>query len=260
MTLPPRTSVRAYPFALTLVFGGAFVVLACLASLTALSTASPWFPPGISGLMYASTLVAASLGTLVVALLVATHLGADAARWPFGWRGIEALRPRSIEIEFGPNREGLSTASLRPEDLDRIFEDLRGLAAAPPVSVRRADDVQIVEVPVAPEEDATRIARDALYRAVARRGLMVRRAKVWPTLVGPMALLLAFVAIGGAMLPGSGEFAAAHFHLNTALILFLGYGWPFLVAWTTLGVASLHFAPELARPRRRASSRATRAR
>ena len=42
------------------------------------------------------------------------------------------------------------------------------------------------------------------------------------------------------MLPGSGSFAQTHFQLNTGLILFLGYGWPFLVAWSIAAIALLH--------------------
>jgi len=73
--------------------------------------------------------------------------------------------------------------------------------------------------------------REALRRA---RGL------VWQTVAGPLAMFLVFISIAGAMLPGSGAFAQTHYQLNTGLVLFLGYGWPFLVAWTVAAIALLH--------------------
>ena len=76
-----------------------------------------------------------------------------------------------------------------------------------------------------------RVTRAALRRA---RGL------VWQTVAGPLAVLLIFISAAGAMLPGSGSFAQTHFQLNTGLILFLGYGWPFLVAWSIAAIALLH--------------------
>ena len=61
-------------------------------------------------------------------------------------------------------------------------------------------------------------------------------AIVW----GVLVLFLAFISISGAMLPGSGAFAQAHYQLNTGLILFLSYAWPFLIAWAIASIALLH--------------------
>src|SRR5205823_3305408 len=77
---------------------------------------------------------------------------------------------------------------------------------------------------------------DARARAVLRRA----RGLVWQTVAGPLAMFLVFISIAGAMLPGSGAFAQTHYQLNTGLVLFLGYGWPFLVAWTVAAIALLH--------------------
>ena len=73
-------------------------------------------------------------------------------------------------------------------------------------------------------------------RAALRRA----RGLVWQTVAGPLAVFLIFISVAGAMLPGSGAFAQTHFQINTGLILFLGYGWPFLVAWTVAAIALLH--------------------
>ena len=80
----------------------------------------------------------------------------------------------------------------------------------------------------------------------AREALRRARGIVWQTVAGPLVLFLAFISISGAMLPGSGAFAQAHYQLNTGLILFLSYGWPFLVAWA---IASIALLQTLVRPR-----------
>ncbi len=47
---------------------------------------------------------------------------------------------------------------------------------------------------------------------------------------------IVFLGIAGAMLPGAEGFATSHYMTNTALILFLGYGWPVLVGWVAVGL------------------------
>ena len=85
------------------------------------------------------------------------------------------------------------------------------------------------------------VARQArVLPRVTRAALRRARGLVWQTVAGPLAVLLIFISVAGAMLPGSGAFAQTHFQLNTGLILFLGYGWPFLVAWSIAAIALLH--------------------
>src|SRR5438034_13323 len=70
----------------------------------------------------------------------------------------------------------------------------------------------------------------------ARASLHKPAARIWAGVAGPMAAGLLFLGISGAMLPGAEGFAESHYILNTALVLFLGYGWPILVGWTAVGL------------------------
>src|SRR5437763_585328 len=51
-----------------------------------------------------------------------------------------------------------------------------------------------------------------------------------------LVAILLFLGISGARLPGAEGFAESHYILNTALVLFLCYGWPILVGWTAVGL------------------------
>src|SRR5438094_160500 len=58
------------------------------------------------------------------------------------------------------------------------------------------------------------------------------------SLVGAVVVAIALAA-AAAMLPGSDGFAASQYQLNTALLLFLGYGWMFLVFWAVMALSML---------------------
>src|SRR2546422_5555180 len=86
----------------------------------------------------------------------------------------------------------------------------------------------------------------ARTRKELMKALLIERARVEaareaaaPSIAGPIIVALLFASAAGAMLPGSDGFAASHFQLNTGLILFLGYGWMFLVLWAVLALAML---------------------
>src|SRR5207249_981670 len=93
---------------------------------------------------------------------------------------------------------------------------------------------------------ATAALTAARTRKELLKALLVERARVEvartaaaPSVAGPIAIALVFAFAAGAMLPGSDGFAASQFQLNTALLLFLGYGWMFLVFWAVLALSML---------------------
>ena len=81
-------------------------------------------------------------------------------------------------------------------------------------------------------------ARTELLRQMSRERVAIRaaRGQVWSAVAGPALTSILFLVIAGPMLPGSGGFAAAHYALNTTLILFLSYGIAPLVAWSALAL------------------------
>src|SRR5256885_2283494 len=51
-----------------------------------------------------------------------------------------------------------------------------------------------------------------------------------------LVAVLAALATARPMRPGAQGLAPSHYVTNTALILLLGYGWPFLVGWVAVGL------------------------
>jgi len=74
---------------------------------------------------------------------------------------------------------------------------------------------------------------------VERARVEIARASAAPSVAGPIVVALLFAVAAGAMLPGSETFAVSHFQLNTGLLLFLGYGWMFLLLWAVLALSLL---------------------
>src|SRR5437870_4077834 len=87
---------------------------------------------------------------------------------------------------------------------------------------------------------AARTRKELMKALLIERGRVeLARASAAPSIAGPIAVALLFAIAAGAMLPGAETFAASHFQLNTALLLFLGYGWMFLLLWAVLGLSLL---------------------
>jgi len=145
----------------------------------------------------------------------------------------------SFPVSVGPEVELTPDRRISPDGIDRVIAELAKFTDAPRVTARQTPASDLVQLLVqAPLQRAARSGRPSPRSA--QPAIRKARATIWLTLAGPLAMFLVFISISGAMLPGSGEFAFANFQLNTALILFLGYGWPFLVAWAIGALVLLH--------------------
>ena len=236
-------STRLWPFVLTVFFGILFAGIADLAWLTATGSTAPWFTGAVSAQVYTSTLTTATIATLILASLAASKLGLldSRARAAAGRQVDDRANAPRLPVEVPRSVVLAPSRTTRAEGLDQILSELERFAEGPMVEVRDRQSGDPVPMSFAASVPRTAGAgrgrglptatRDALRRA---RGL------VWQTVAGPLAVFLIFISVAGAMLPGTGAFAQTHFQLNTALILFLGYGWPFLVAWTVAAIALLH--------------------
>lgn len=235
---------RLWPFILTVGFGIVFIAIADLAWLTAIGTTAPWFTSSTSAQMYTTTLTTATLATLVLAALAASRLASLEAKARDASRTADpqgaSASPAQIDgmETLGRNRP------MSPEGLDQILAELGQFAEEPRVEVR--------ERPGRPVQVSFPGARIARLSGIERRadpmvGEALRRARrlVWQTVSGPLTVFLLFIALSGAMLPGSSGFAQTHFEINTGFVLFLGYGWPFLVAWTIAAIVLLHGPPRI---------------
>lgn len=219
-------SPRLRPSVLTAGFAVLFAVIANLAWATAIATTGPWFDAGTGLAVYSVALV---LATVLVVFLVQqatariSRLDASLVRLD---RRIALLRaaPRGrpsrdhgeLRIEVGERADGGARAVLRG---DKEGHD------------------SLVRLP-AESRPAAGSARTELLRQMSRERVAIRaaRGQVWSAVAGPALTSILFLVIAGPMLPGSGGFAAAHYALNTTLILFLSYGIAPLVAWSALAL------------------------
>lgn len=236
-------SLRLWPFVLSVSFGIVFMAIADLAWLTAIGTTDPWYLSSTSSQMYTTTLTTATLATLILAALATNRLGAlESAARSIETQVPESRDPRkALSVEI---REPVGPAANRPpkpEELDQILAELERFTEAPGAQVRTGGGMRAVTVPTPPRQEWRALGRTTDLSA-SRMALRRGRKLVWQTVAGPLVVYLVFLSISGAMLPGSAGFAQTHFQLNTGLILFLGYGWPFLVAWTIAAVVLLHVA------------------
>jgi hypothetical protein len=111
----------------------------------------------------------------------------------------------------------------------------------------------------------------ALDRAMQARQAIARQTAVSPmpdgvhgrfaipshsgALVGPSILASIFVALSAMLLPGVGGFLEANYVVNTAAILFVSYGWFFLVLYALLSIYVMTRLPFVRPMRRDESSR-----
>ena len=239
-----RSTARMWPFILTVCFGIVFMGMADLAWLTAINTTGPSFTSGTSAQVYTASLTTATIATLILASLAASRLARLESRMQ-----AERLRDSDLVATEPEPPAPVATrvvappeGSEDPDGLDQILAEIGRYANGPLVEVREKPAVRMT--PAAPPHASipTRMAEESRDRNPSRLALRRARRLVWQSVAGPLVMFLIFIAISGAMLPATGGFAQTHYQLNTGLILFLGYGWPFLVAWTLAAIAVLNIA------------------
>ncbi len=222
-------------------FAAVFVAIALFAIVTAGGTTGAWFSTDISSQAYAASLVGAVVVAIALATAAVTHLG----RLEDARRGL-ALRIAAMpEADLLPTGEAtLVTAEaikmLPPsdEEVDELLTTLATpVAGAPP---RMEIEITGTLVEVSAARTAARTRKELMKALLIERARVeVARVAAAPSIAGPIVVALLFACAAGAMLPGSDAFAASHFQLNTALLLFLGYGWMFLVLWAVLALSML---------------------
>jgi len=222
-------------------FAAALAVVADLAWATAVATTGPWYDPGISAQVYSIGVVAGSVLALVLVGVAASR----AARLDEEIQGL-GLRLARFRSTLQSRKEGDRDDPLAGLDALGDLEDTLVLPStvgsgyvAVTAQVTR-DALSAPGASVLPAGERA-VLRELLAQ---RRALLRERSGVWFPVAGPVAAGVAFVLLAGAMLPGVEGFAVANHHINTTLLLFLSYGWPFLLAWAIVGIVLLHALPE----------------
>ena len=228
---------RLRPSVVTAGFAVLFAVIADLAWATAVATTSPWYDAAVSLQVYSVAILVASLLAVVLVLSASRRASVlDAS--------LHRLDQRIALFRSGLVAEPLLVRDRSGPDAADIEGDPRrsadgGSRLAVPADKEGHDSlIEMPDVPPAPRGDRTKVA---LLRRLVRGRIALReaRARVWTTVSGALAVSLVFLAVAAPMLPGSEGFAAAHYQLNTALILFLSYGLVPLVAWAVVSLGLL---------------------
>ena len=222
-------------------FAAVFVVMAVFAVATASGTTSAWFSPAISSQAYAASLIGAVVVAIALATSAVNHLG----RLEDARRGL-ALRIAGMpEADLLPAGEAtLVTAEaikMMPPSDEEVDELLTALATPVP-SAPPGMEIEVTGtlIEVSAALTAARTRKELMKALLIERARVeIARASAAPSIAGPIVVALLFAVAAGAMLPGSETFAVSHFQLNTALLLFLGYGWMFLVLWAVLALSLL---------------------
>jgi len=222
-------------------FAAVFVVMAVFAIATASGTTAAWFSPAVSSQAYAASLIGAVVVAIALATTAVSHLG----RLEDARRSI-ALRIAGMpEADLLPAGEAtLVTAEaikMMPPS-DEEVDDLLTALATPVPGAPPGMEIEVTGTlfEVSAALTAARTRKELMKALLIERGRVeLARASAAPSIAGPIAVALLFAIAAGAMLPGAETFAASHFQLNTALLLFLGYGWMFLLLWAVLGLSLL---------------------
>ena len=222
-------------------FATVFAFIAIFAWATAEGTTLSWFSPDLSSQAYVASLIGAVVVAIALATATVSHLG----RLEDARRGIALRIAEMPEAGLLPTGEATlvtSQAITMMPPSDEEVDDLLTTLATPVSGAPPGMEIEITGTLV--EVSAALTA--ARTRKELMKALLIERARVEaareaaaPSIAGPIIVALLFASAAGAMLPGSDAFAASHFQLNTGLILFLGYGWMFLVLWAVLALAML---------------------
>jgi hypothetical protein len=231
---------RLRPSLVAVGFAVLFAVIANLSWATALTTTGPWFGVTVSLAVYAVAIALASLLAVVVVL----HASARAASLESSLRRLD----RRIALLRAVPKERPAAESVHhvPVPRDRGAElgaELDAFAGTPSpglLGLEREGHDTLVPLAGA-SRSATPEVKTEVLRLLVRERIALReaRARVWTTAAGPVLLSVIFLALAGPMLPGADGFAAAHFQLNTTLVLFLAYGFAPLVAWAVLSLGMM---------------------
>jgi len=240
--------MRVRVWILTVSFGILFAIIANLSWLTAVGTTAPWFGTSVSLQTYGVSVVVASLVAIALVVIASNRSNRLDLRM-LALDGRIALL-RATPVGGNPSRAPADLADnfdLGP-DLDEEVEELRFDGVAAMIGLGKQGHDTLLELP-GPRTPAADRRRTDVLRELVRERVAARemRSSLWRMVAGPVFVATLFVAVASVMIPGAEGFAAANFHLNTALVLFLSYGIAPLVAWALIAMAA--FGSEALPPR-----------
>ena len=241
--VPGGIGVRLRAILIALGFVAAFAIVADLAWATAVTTTAPWFSPGISLQSYSIAFVAGSILAPLLAGIASIRL----ARMEEELQGVDlriAWHRAANRMARGESADDAALGSSAMGDLGRTLA-MPSLFTTGYLGVVDQVTHEALMTTASPLVTTTGVAEEGALRALRahRQSLAAASSGVWPATLGPILASVVMVVLAGSMLPGVEGFGVSNFQLNTTLILFLGYSWPFLVAWVVAAIALVHRMP-----------------
>lgn len=198
--------------------GAFFLIIAIVSWQFAQGLPGPWYPPDITRWVYSTYMIVAA-----VFLVGMAGLGLS-IRSSF----TRQIRELDAQVGMGvqQSREPLppplpeAGSNLRDtvdRDIDELLESLSEVEASATREAQALDTHPDVGSYAGGDEDAA--------LATKRKRLAQRRKYLPRYLIGPGVVAATILGLSGFMLPGADVFAQADHHLNTALILGIGYSW-----------------------------------
>jgi hypothetical protein len=202
---------------------GSYVVTVFVAAwIHARTLPAPWYGPELSQVVYAAYLGTA--GALLAGIVVAASrrtasLDRRIAEIDVEIRAAKGITTQAAAVPAG--NEGV----VEPDDVDKDIDDLLGKLSdigedsdeATAEVTHSAPPIAVVASPPPSSVPKELVAE--------KQGLVRARRSVFSYALGPALVATAYLAVSGAMLPGTGAFLQSFHQLNTALILGMAYGW-----------------------------------
>jgi hypothetical protein len=215
-------------------FVAVLVAIGDLAWATGVGTNGPWFLPSISLQVYLVTLLVSTVLVIGLAIVASVHLASIG-------RSVADLDQRIAVLRGTARTQGASTYADSDEASSEVEAEIDEILGAMERNVTSAlvaikpGPAEFVSVARAPGSGKVR----PILRELVSERINIRRevSHIRWVVGGPIAAAILFGGIASVMLPGTEGFGTAHFQLNTTLVLFLAYGWPFLVGWAAAAIA-----------------------
>ena len=198
-------------------FGAFFVIIAIVSWQFASGLPGPWFEADFTRWMYTTYMLVAAVfltGIAGLALSIRTSFTRQI-------REVDARLGMSFQQSREPLPPPLPEAGSNLRDtVDRDIDEL--LESLSEVEASATREAQVLETN--PDAGYPGTEEDAVL-AARRQRLLQRRKYLNRYLLGPGITAAFILGFSGIMLPGSDSFAQTFHHLNTALILGIGYSW-----------------------------------
>ena len=198
-------------------FGAFFAIIAIVSWQFAQGLAGPWFAADFTRWIYSTYMIVAAVFLMGIAGL-ALSIRSSFTRQI---REVDSRLGMAIQQSREPLPPPLPEAGPNMRDtVDRDIDEL--LESLSEVEASATREAQTLDANpdggyIGSDEDAVLASR--------RQRLLQRRKYLNRYLIGPGITAAFIIGLSGIMLPGADSFAQTFHHLNTAVILGIGYSW-----------------------------------